>query len=172
MQFRGVHQSVSCHNCPDVVQALNQFALLNPNNLCAKMLDGGLFPDTDRGAGYSGCADGIPEWRVVCQRQGGCGTVCIDKLIEFAIRMITRSWISQSETLPLQDVTVIGGGPAGVAVRPFTAARKGLESDPDRRPRLGGQVKDTMGIENLISVPKTTGPGAGRVLCKITHQRV
>jgi len=58
--------------------------------------------------------------------------------------------------LPLQDVTVIGGGPAGVASAIYTA-RKGLNVTLVAD-RLGGQVKDTMGIENLISVPKTTGP--------------
>ncbi|WP_068643258.1 alkyl hydroperoxide reductase subunit F, partial [Oleiphilus sp. HI0132] len=61
-----------------------------------------------------------------------------------------------AEALPVQDVVVIGGGPAGAASAVYSA-RKGLKvaiiAD-----RIGGQVKDTMGIENLISVPKTTGP--------------
>jgi alkyl hydroperoxide reductase subunit F len=58
--------------------------------------------------------------------------------------------------LPLQDVTVIGGGPAGVAAAIY-AARKGVKTTIIAD-RFGGQVKDTMGIENLISVPTTTGP--------------
>jgi alkyl hydroperoxide reductase subunit F len=58
--------------------------------------------------------------------------------------------------MPLQDVTVIGGGPAGAAAAIYSA-RKGLKVTLIAE-RLGGQVKDTMGIENLISVPKTTGP--------------
>ncbi|MDH3343203.1 MAG: alkyl hydroperoxide reductase subunit F, partial [Gammaproteobacteria bacterium] len=60
------------------------------------------------------------------------------------------------EALPVQDVTVIGGGPAGVSAAIY-AARKGLKVTMIAD-RFGGQVKDTMGIENLISVPKTTGP--------------
>jgi len=58
--------------------------------------------------------------------------------------------------LPLQDVTVIGAGPAGVSAAIY-AARKGLQVTIIAD-RLGGQVKDTLGIENLISIPKTTGP--------------
>src|SRR5690606_8644236 len=64
--------------------------------------------------------------------------------------------------LPRQDVTVIGGGPAGVAAAIYSA-RKGLKVTLVAD-RLGGQVKDTMGIENLISVPKTTGSALTQAL--------
>jgi alkyl hydroperoxide reductase subunit F len=77
----------------------------------------------------------------------------LDKLIEFEPGIALAA---ERPALPLQDVTVIGGGPAGVAAAIYNA-RKGLKVTLIAD-RLGGQVKDTMGIENLISVPQTTGP--------------
>jgi alkyl hydroperoxide reductase subunit F len=69
--------------------------------------------------------------------------------------------------LPLQDVTIIGGGPAGVSAAIYSA-RKGLKVTLIAD-RIGGQVKDTMGIENLISVPRTTGPELSNAL--LTHMK-
>jgi alkyl hydroperoxide reductase subunit F len=74
---------------------------------------------------------------------------------------------SSTPTLPLQDVTVIGGGPAGVSAAIY-AARKGLKITLIAD-RIGGQVKDTLGIENLVSVPKTTGAELTGAL--ITHMK-
>jgi alkyl hydroperoxide reductase subunit F len=77
----------------------------------------------------------------------------IDRLIE---RHPPASSQQTDNESPVQDVTIIGGGPAGVSAAIYSA-RKGLQVTLIAD-RLGGQVKDTMGIENLISVPKTTGP--------------
>jgi len=146
-----VFVSLSCHNCPDVVQALNQFALLNPR-ISAEMIDGGLHQDLigDRDI------QGVPTVYLNGELFGS-GKVdaaqLIDKLIE---RDPDIASTPPAESLPLQDVTVVGGGPAGVGAAVYSA-RKGLKVTVIAD-RFGGQVKDTMGIENLISVPKTTGP--------------
>lgn len=150
LQFE-VFISLSCHNCPDVVQALNQFALLNPD-ISTEMLDGGLFPEIIKERDIQGVPTVYLNGELFANGKVDAAQL-LDKLIEFEPE-ITQA--VDQPTLPLQDVTVIGGGPAGVASAIYSA-RKGLKVTLIAE-RLGGQVKDTMGIENLISVPKTTGP--------------
>ena len=152
LQFE-VYISLSCHNCPDVVQALNQFALLNPN-ISSEMLDGGLFPELIEERDIQGVPTVYLNGELFANGKVDAAQL-LDKLIEFEPE-ITQAAAAERSALPLQDVTVIGGGPAGVAAAIYSA-RKGL-SVTLIADRLGGQVKDTMGIENLISVPKTTGP--------------
>lgn len=143
--------SLSCHNCPDVVQALNQFALLN-DNISTEMIDGGLFPDLIAERDIQGVPSVYLNGELFANGKVDTAGL-VDKLLE-KYPEITAS--AEKESLPLQDVTVIGGGPAGVAAAIYSA-RKGLNVTLIAD-RIGGQVKDTMGIENLISVPKTTGP--------------
>lgn len=152
LQFE-VFISLSCHNCPDVVQALNQFALLNPN-ISSEMIDGGLFPALIEEREIQGVPSVYLNGELFANGKVDAAQL-LDKLIEFEPE-ITQAAAAQQPALPMQDVTVIGGGPAGVAAAIYSA-RKGL-SVTLIADRLGGQVKDTMGIENLISVPKTTGP--------------
>lgn len=143
--------SLSCHNCPEVVQALNQFTLLNPN-INSEMIDGGLFQEmiNDRDI------QGVPSVYLNGELFAN-GKVTAAELIEKLIELSpTIGQPEDQNQFPLQDVTVIGGGPAGVSAAIYSA-RKGLKVTLIAD-RIGGQVKDTMGIENLISVPKTTGP--------------
>ena len=147
-----VFVSLSCHACPDVVQAMNQFALLN-DNIEAEMIDGSVYPDLIEEKGIQGVPTVYMNGEVFATGQIDTAKL-IDKLGETQAEMFQAS--NDAETLPLQDVTVIGGGPAGVAAAIYSA-RKGLNVTIVAD-RFGGQVKDTMGIENLISVPKTTGP--------------
>lgn len=146
-----VFVSLSCHNCPDIVQSLNQFALLNAN-ISTEMIEGGLFQDIIKARDIQGVPSVYLNGELFATGKVDTAGL-IDKLIErFPNAIKTQS----HSTLPTQDVTVIGGGPAGVASAIYSA-RKGL-SVTLIADRIGGQVKDTMDIENLISVPKTTGP--------------
>ncbi|GAB2708485.1 alkyl hydroperoxide reductase subunit F [Aliiglaciecola aliphaticivorans] len=142
--------SLSCHNCPDVVQSLNQFALLN-TNISSEMLDGGLFPELIEQRNIQGVPSVYLNGELFANGKIDTAQL-VDKLIQRYPYIVGGD---DNETLPLQDVTVIGGGPAGVAAAIYSA-RKGLNVTMIAD-RIGGQVKDTVGIENLISVPKTTG---------------
>ncbi|WP_417445504.1 alkyl hydroperoxide reductase subunit F [Kangiella sp.] len=150
MKFE-VFISLSCHNCPDVVQALNQFALLNPN-IEAEMIDGGLFQDMVKERDIQGVPSVYLNGELFANGKVTAAEL-IDKLLE---KDPSIAQAGAGEKMPLQDVVVIGGGPAGVGSAIYSA-RKGLKVTLIAD-RIGGQVKDTMGIENLISIPKTTGP--------------
>ena len=146
-----VFVSLDCHNCPDAVQALNQFALLN-DNISTEMIDGGLFQEEISRRDIQG----VPVIYLNGERFAN-GKINISSIVsDLAERYPSMNHASNEPSLPLQDVTVVGGGPAGVAAAIYSA-RKGLKVTLLAE-RLGGQVKDTMGIENFISVSSTTGP--------------
>lgn len=148
-----VFVSLSCHNCPDVVQALNQFAALNPN-ISSEMIDGGLFPELIEKRNIQGVPTVFLNGDIFANGKVDTAQL-LEKLNDFKPQMKEPA-ADTVQHLPVQDVTVIGGGPAGVAAAIY-AARKGIKVTLIAD-RIGGQVKDTQGIENLISVPKTTGP--------------
>jgi len=142
--------SLSCHNCPDVVQSLNQFAVLNPS-ISSEMIDGGLFQNLVSERNIQGVPSVYLNGELFANGKIDTAQL-VDKLIHRFPEIVGGN---DTEALPLQDVTVIGGGPAGIAAAIYSA-RKGLNVTMIAD-RIGGQVKDTVGIENLISVPKTTG---------------
>ncbi|MCW8830935.1 MAG: alkyl hydroperoxide reductase subunit F [Gammaproteobacteria bacterium] len=146
-----VYVSLSCHNCPDVVQAINQFATINPN-ISTETIDGGVYPELIEENDIQGVPTVFLNGEVFANGKVDTAQL-LDKLMKKYPEIANTG---TEEALPLQDVTIIGGGPAGVSAAIY-AARKGLKVTMIAD-RLGGQVKDTMGIENLISVPKTTGP--------------
>ena len=154
-----VFVSLGCHNCPDVVQALNQFAILNPR-ISTEMIDGGLYPDLVEQRNIQGVPAVFLNGESFANGKIDPAQI-IDKLLERYPDMGAVVEDTQP-SLPLQDVTVIGSGPAGVSAAIY-AARKGL-SVTVIGDRFGGQLKDTMGIENLISVPKTSGPELSNAL--------
>ena len=148
--------SLSCHNCPDVVQALNAMAALNPG-IQHVMIDGALFQDEVNGrrimAVPSVWLNGEPF---------ADGRMTVEEIVA---RLDTgaeaRAAAKLAEQAPF-DVLVVGGGPAGAAAAVY-AARKGIRTGVLAE-RFGGQVMDTLAIENLISVPHTDGPRLGRAL--------
>ncbi|MEO1580752.1 MAG: alkyl hydroperoxide reductase subunit F [Pseudomonadota bacterium] len=144
--------SLSCHNCPDVVQTLNQFATLNAS-ISAEMIDGGVYSDVVDDRKVQGVPAVFLNGEPFANGKIDSATI-IEKLLEKYPNVANET--SSGESLPLQDVTIIGGGPAGVSSAIY-AARKGFAVTIIAE-RFGGQVKDTMGIENLISIPETTGP--------------
>lgn len=149
LQFE-VFVSLSCHNCPDVVQALNQFALLNAH-IESEMIDGGLYPELIEARNIQGVPSVYLNGELFAN--GKIDTATLVSKLQEKYPDINKA--ATTEKLPLQDVTVIGGGPGGVAAAIYSA-RKGLNVTLVAD-RIGGQVKDTVGIENLISVSKTTG---------------
>ena len=146
-----IYISLSCHNCPDVVQTLNQFSLLNPK-ISSEMIDGGVFRELIEERDIQGVPSVYLNGELFANGKVEPSQL-VDKLIDLNPTIADSCGHSN---LPTQDVVVIGGGPAGVAAAIYSA-RKGL-SVTLIADRLGGQVKDTVGIENLISVTKTTGP--------------
>jgi len=149
--------SLTCENCPDVVQILNQLALLHPD-FQHEMIDGAYAQgDIDR-LGIQGVPTLIAQ--VAGQEKfihsGRIGFLDLVAKLEatFGIGEVTRK--AAPEHLGDFDVAVVGGGPAGVSAAIYSV-RKGLKTAliVDK---VGGQVRETQGIENLISVPYTEGP--------------
>jgi alkyl hydroperoxide reductase subunit F len=142
--------SLSCQNCPDVVQALNLMAVLNPN-IRHVAIDGALFQaevhDRQIMAVPSVYLNGVNFG------QGRMG------LEEILAKLDTSGIEKQAEKISAKqafDVLVVGGGPAGASAAIY-AARKGIRTGVAAE-RFGGQVLDTMAIENFISVQETEGP--------------
>ncbi|WP_201615969.1 alkyl hydroperoxide reductase subunit F [Psychrobacter immobilis] len=152
LQFQ-TYVSLSCHSCPEVVQALNQFALLN-DDISNEMIDGALFQEQVEANNIQGVPAVFLNGKPFAN--GLIDTAkLITKLQEQFPDLLAEGSADDAEQLEQQDVTIIGAGPAGVAAAIYTA-RKGLKVTMVAD-RIGGQVKDTQDIENLISVPLTTG---------------
>ncbi|WP_374494754.1 alkyl hydroperoxide reductase subunit F [Zoogloea sp.] len=142
--------SLSCHNCPDVVQALNLMAVLNPG-VTSTMIDGALFQDL------------VNERKIMAVptvflngESFGQGRMTIEEILA---KVDTGASARAAEEIGKKDdfdVLVVGGGPAGAAAAIY-AARKGIRTGILAE-RFGGQVMDTLGIENFISVKETEGP--------------
>ena len=142
--------SLSCQLCPDVVQALNLMSVLNPR-IKHVAIDGALFQDEVAERGVMA----VPAVHLNGQpfTQGGKG---LEELLALIDTGAAARAVEALRAKEIFDVLVVGGGPAGAAAAIY-AARKGILTGVASE-RFGGQVLDTMAIENFISVPETEGP--------------
>jgi alkyl hydroperoxide reductase subunit F len=142
--------SLSCQNCPDVVQAFNMMAAINPS-IRVTMIDGALFQDEVKQRDIMAVPSVFINGELFGQGRMSL-TEILHKIDDTAAE---KTAVSLSEKDPY-DVLVVGGGPAGSAAAVY-AARKGIRTGVVAK-RFGGQVMDTMAIENFISVKHTEGP--------------
>ncbi len=144
--------SLSCENCPEVVQALNVMTVLH-SDFSHEMVDGAFFQDETAALGIQGVPSVMDGEDLVSSGKMDFSGLLTKLEEQFGVN-------SDAKTEPVDlgefDVAVIGGGPAGSSAAIYSA-RKGLKTVLVAE-KIGGQVKETRGIENLISVPYTEGP--------------
>lgn len=139
--------SLSCHNCPEVVQALNLMSVLNPG-ITHTMIDGAAFKEEVESKNIMA----VPTVYLNGESFAS-GRMTLDEILS---KMGSTPDTSEFENKEPYDVLVVGGGPAGSSAAIYTA-RKGIRTGLVAE-RFGGQVRDTLGIENLISVKYIEGP--------------
>lgn len=143
--------SLTCSNCPDVAQALNVVALLNPA-VENTVIDGAVVPDMVKALDIQSVPTVYADDTVL-----SVGRSSLADLLSRLEERYGSTAKEAGETVKHEyDVTVLGGGPAGTAAAIY-CARKGFCTAVVAE-RIGGQILETMSIENLISVPHTTGP--------------
>jgi alkyl hydroperoxide reductase subunit F len=154
--------SLSCHSCPDTVQALNLMSVLNPN-IKHVAIDGALFQDE------------VEQRQVMAVPTVFLNGEPFDQgrmdIEQIAARLDSGAAQRSAEKIKTKapfDVLVVGGGPAGAAAAIY-AARKGIRTGVAAE-RFGGQVLDTMAIENFISVSYTEGPKLATALEQHVHE--
>ncbi|MDO9406014.1 MAG: alkyl hydroperoxide reductase subunit F [Polaromonas sp.] len=145
-----IYVSLTCHNCPDVVQALNLMAVQNPR-IRATMIEGGTFQEE------------VKERQIMAVptvflngTEFGQGRMSLEEILA---KIDTGGVEREAKKIAAKDpfdVLIVGGGPAGAAAAVY-AARKGIRTGVASE-RFGGQVLDTLGIENFISIKETEGP--------------
>lgn len=139
--------SLSCHNCPDVVQALNLMSILNPS-ITHTMIDGAAFKDEVESKNIMAVPTIYLNGEVF-----GSGRMTLEEILG---KLRNEPDVAEFENKDPFEVLVIGGGPAGASAAIY-AVRKGIRTGIVAE-RFGGQVRETLGIENLISVEYTEGP--------------
>ncbi|MBB1115483.1 alkyl hydroperoxide reductase subunit F [Stenotrophomonas sp. W1S232] len=145
-----VYMSLTCHNCPDVVQALSLMAIVNPS-IRTTVIEGGAFQAE---------VEQRQVMAVPMVFQGGqmfdSGRMSLEQIVAKLDTGAAKREAAKIAAKSAFDVLVVGGGPAGAAAAIY-AARKGIRTGVAAE-RFGGQVLDTLAIENFISVQETEGP--------------
>jgi len=141
--------SLTCTNCPDVVQALNVMAVFNPN-FNHEMVDGAINQEEIESLKIQGVPAVFADGKLLHSGKAEFGELLAKLENYYGVEAE-----KQDLSVKNYDVIVVGGGPAGSSAAIYSA-RKGLKVALLAE-RLGGQVKETVSIENLISVPETTG---------------
>ncbi|AOE92508.1 alkyl hydroperoxide reductase subunit F (plasmid) [Ralstonia solanacearum] len=144
------YMSLTCQNCPDVVQALNVMSVINPR-IQHVAIDGALFQNEVEARKIMAVPTLFLNGEVFGQGRMGVEEI----LAKIDTGAVARDAEKLNARAPY-DVLIVGGGPAGAAAAVY-AARKGVRTGVVAE-RFGGQVLDTMSIENFISVPETEGP--------------
>ena len=145
-----VYMSLTCHNCPDVVQALSLMAIVNPK-VKTTVIEGGAFQQEVTEREIMAVPMVFLNGQVF-----GSGRMTIEEIVA---KLDTGAAAREAAKLGAKapyDVLIVGGGPAGAAAAVY-AARKGIRTGVAAE-RFGGQVNDTLAIENYISVLETDGP--------------
>lgn len=145
--------SLSCHNCPEVVQAFNLMSILNPG-ITHTMIDGAAFKEEAESKNIMAVPTVLLNGEVF-----GSGRMTLEEILG---KLGSGPDMSEFEKKEPYDILVIGGGPAGASAAIY-AARKGIRTGIVAE-RFGGQVRETLGIENLISVGYTEGPRLAEIL--------
>ncbi|GAB1391857.1 alkyl hydroperoxide reductase subunit F [Rhodocyclaceae bacterium] len=148
--------SLDCHNCPDVIQALNLMAVLNPG-VTSTMIDGSLY----RAEVEAKNVLAVPMVFLNGEHFGQ-GRSSLEEILAKVDTGASADMAAKLDAKEPFDVLVVGGGPAGAAAAIY-AARKGIRTGVVAE-RFGGQVLDTLAIENFISVQHTEGPRLAHAL--------
>ena len=160
-----VYMSLSCHNCPDVVQALSLMAIFNPR-VKTVVIEGGAFQQEVNDRQIMAVPMVFLNGQVF-----GSGRMLVEEIIA---KLDTKSDEREAKRLEARepfDMLIVGGGPAGAAAAVY-GARKGIRVGVAAE-RFGGQTNDTMAIENYISVLETDGPKFAAALeAQVRHYEV
>src|SRR5574343_920899 len=145
-----VYMSLTCHNCPDVVQALSLMAIFNPK-VKTTVIEGGAFQKEVEERQIMAVPMVFLNGEVFAS-----GRMSVEEIVaKLDTGAASRDAAKLNAKDPF-DVLIVGGGPAGAAAAVY-AARKGIRVGVAAE-RFGGQTNDTLGIENYISIQETTGP--------------
>jgi len=145
-----VYMSLSCHNCPDVVQALSLMAVMNPK-IKTVVIEGGAFQAEVEERQIMAVPMVFLNGKVF-----GSGRMSVEEIVAKLDTGTAEREAAKLNAKEVYDVLIVGGGPAGAAAAVY-AARKGIRVGVAAE-RFGGQTNDTMAIENYISVLETDGP--------------
>ena len=145
-----IYISLSCHSCPDVVQALNLMAVQNPR-IRTTMIDGSLFQDEIKARQVMAVPTVYLNGTEFSQ-----GRMSLEEILAKIDTSGVEREAKKIDAKAAFDMLIVGGGPAGAAAAVY-AARKGIRTGVASE-KFGGQTLDTLGIENFISVKETEGP--------------